>query len=181
VCAELGLGVRRLAQAGVAEARPALELADADAARLVEPCLDAVPRRVLEVERDLQVGRQRPEQELEDPLVARALHGDADGPEPVAERPDALLEGGDGLRPVRGELDGEPEAVGRRGGPAVELLLRRKPVAGRVQLDGSELLRVEGEELARVEPGRVEPRAPRWVRPAGSADVEPIEAFRGRR
>ena len=58
-------------------------------------------------------------------------------------------------------------------GPAPELILGRNPVAGRVQLDRVEALRVVAEEVRRARPGRVEAGPPGRIRPAGSADIVP--------
>ncbi len=80
---------------------------------------------MLEVEREAQRRIQRAEQQLEHAVVARALQLHADRAEPVAERTHAGLEDVERAQPVAGELRGELEAVGRLGGPALELLLRR--------------------------------------------------------
>src|SRR5207244_4272540 len=116
---------------------------------------------------------ERAEQELEQTFVVRALEGDSHRPEPVAEPPHARGELRHELRPLARQLRREREARRRLRGPAVELLLRRQPVAGRVQLDGREPLRVEAEEVTGCRPRRVEPGLPRRIRPAGCADIQP--------
>ena len=108
--------------------------------------VDAVPRGIAEVERvtDLRVGRA--EQEREQAVVARGLDDDADDPEPVAERAHALLEGRERAQRPLWHLHREAE-VGRRLGPAAELLLRGQPVSGRVELHRRQALRIETEEV----------------------------------
>src|SRR5205814_6223686 len=110
------------------------------------------------------------EDQLEHPLVPRALQRDAGRAEPVAEDPDPRAELRDDPRPVARELRREREAGRCLLSPAVELLFRRQAVAGRVQLDRREALRVVAEEALRVGPGRVEARLPRWVGAARGAD-----------
>ncbi len=92
------------------------------------------------------------EQLRQQPLVAPLLDDDADRAEPVAEGGDAVQEERDGLQAREGELRREPEAVRHRRRPAAELLGCREPVAGRVQLDRVEALRVEREKLGRLQP-----------------------------
>jgi hypothetical protein len=66
-----------------------VEVVHADGARLREPRLDAVPGRVLEVERESQRRVERAQQELERALIARLLERDPDRPQPVGELSDA--------------------------------------------------------------------------------------------
>ena len=70
-----------------------------------------------------------------------------------------------------GRLDRKPEAVRHLGRPRPELLLRRKAVLRRIQLDRVEMLRVEREEGASVEAWRIEARLPGRVAPPGRPDV----------
>src|SRR6185437_241452 len=104
---------------------------------------------MLEVEGEAESRVERAEQQLDQALVARVLERDAHRPEAVAERAHPLAEDVEAAGVVAGQLRRELEAVGRLRGPAVELLLRRQPVARRVQLDGGKALRVEGEEGGR--------------------------------
>src|ERR1700740_2097660 len=92
--------VRRLAAPEVAERSRMLEVADTDGPDLREPRLDAVPRRVLEVEGESQRRVERAQQQLEEPFVASRLQRDPDRPEPVVEVPDTALEPGGGSRPL---------------------------------------------------------------------------------
>src|SRR5207237_9872245 len=71
--AQVVVGVRRLAHADVAE-RLRVEVVHAHDA------VDAGPRLVPEVERELELGIDGPEHIREESVVARALHGDADRP-----------------------------------------------------------------------------------------------------
>ena len=116
-------------------------------------------------------GVDRAEHVREQSVVARALHGDADRAEPVAERGDALDEHRHAVEPRERELRREAEPVGHRVGPPLELILGRQPVAGRVQLDGVEARRVEAQELVRPRALRVEAGPPGGIRPARGADV----------
>src|SRR5207248_2942870 len=141
--------VRRLSQAQVAERRGPLERAHAR----VRADVDALPRRVPELERVPQPRIERPEQELEQALVARAglRELDADWSEPIAERTHLLAERADEVEPAEmgdrpAHLDREAEAGRRLLGPAHELRLRRQPVERREQLDGRQALGVETEE-----------------------------------
>ena len=161
------LVVRRVAEAQVAERRVAVDgVHDRRAAGL-----GAGPGLVAKVERPVEFGVERVEQPCEERVVARLLDDDPHRAEPVAERTHALGEGGDAVRV--GHLDGEAEAGRSRLRPAAELLFRRQPVAGRVQLDRVEPLRVRSQEVARGRPGRVEARLPGRVGEAGGSDVEP--------
>src|SRR5690348_11607390 len=125
---------------------------------------------MLEVEREPEGRIERAEQQLDDPVVARVLERDAHRPEPVAERADARLEDVEAARAVAGQLRCELEAVGHLPGPALELFLARQPVAGRVQLDGREALRIEAEEVGRVQAGGVEPGPPARIAPSTGSD-----------
>ena len=149
--------LRRAARgSGVRPARPPAIVVDAHGARRGEPLLDAVPARIPEVERvaDARIGRA--EQQLEKAVVPRPLDDDADAAEPVAEAAHPLLERREPPLEAVGCLDREPEAVGHLRRPRAELLLRRQPVLGRVQLDGGELRRVvrRGTRCGRARPGR---------------------------
>ena len=81
--------VRRLATAQVAKRPRVVEVADAHGARVRKPWLDAVPRPMVEVERESQRRIERAEEELERSLVSRLLERDPNRPEPVAEVPHA--------------------------------------------------------------------------------------------
>jgi hypothetical protein len=155
-----------------------VEVVHADRARLREPRLDAVPGRMLEVEREPQRRVERAEQELECALVPRLLERDADRPQPVSELSDARLERVEAAQTVAGELRRELEPVRRLLGPAPELLLRGQPVAGCVQLDRGQALRVEGEKAGGIEPGGVEAGPPAGIRPARGADADVYGAVR---
>ena len=132
---------------------------------------------VAEVERPAHRGVERVEQEAEEAVVAPLPDLDPDGTEPVAEPADGLRERVEPLdaaerRRASRHRDREAEA-GRSGrGPAVELLFRREPVEGRVQLDRVEPLGVEAEKVLRPRVGRIEPALPGRVREAGGAGVE---------
>src|SRR5436309_1292528 len=125
-----------------------------------------------EVEGEAKLGVERPEQEREHPLVALVDQLHANRAEPISEQAHAIRELGHHPGAVSRQLRRELESVRSLPGPASKLLLRRQSVAGRVQLDGAEALRIEAEKLARVGAGRIEARLPRRVRPARSADVE---------
>src|SRR5690349_9436077 len=75
-----------LAPAQVPERGRMVEVVLAHCAGFRQPVLDALPRRMLEVERDAQAGPERAEDELDRALVPYALQRDADGAEPVVER-----------------------------------------------------------------------------------------------
>src|SRR5487761_664212 len=162
--------VRRLAPAEVAERRRMVEVVHPYGASFREPLLDAVPRRMLQVECDPESGPERTEDELDRAFVAHALQRDAYRPEPLAECACPGVEGLEAAGPVSGQLRRELEAVRRLLRPAAELLHARHAIAGRVQLDRPEVLRVEAEERLRVEPGRIEPGPPGRIRPAGRSD-----------
>src|SRR6478735_12745615 len=155
-----------------------LHVVHADRARLGEPRLDAVPGRVLQVEGEPQRRIERTEQELERSLIPRLLERDPDRPQAVSEPAHARLELAVPAAPVAGELRRELEPVRHLFGPAPELLLRRQPVAGRVQLDRREAFGVEGEKPGWIEPGRIEAGAPGRVRPARGADADVYGAVR---
>ncbi len=150
-----------------------VEVVDADGAAFAELGLDAVPRRVLEVEGDSRLRIEGAEDQLDHPLVARADQLHANRPEPPAETPDALRELGHHVRPVARKLRREREAVRRLRGPLAELLVAGQSVPGRVQLHGRERLRVHAEELLRVGARGIEAGLPRRVGPAGCADLGP--------
>ncbi len=135
-----------------------------------------VPGLVTEIPGQLDVARRRALDEREQPVVAHRLDDDPDRAEPVAERQHALEERGHAVEARERELDGELEPVGRRLGPAPELILAREPVAGRVQLDRVEVPRVEAEELGGLQPLRVEARPPGGVRPTRGADPDHASA-----
>src|SRR6185503_19956964 len=101
---------------------------------------------------------ERVEQTRHDRIVAGLLDDDSHRAELAAEGADALGEGSESVR-VR-HLDREAEVFRRLLGPATELLLRGHPVAGRVQLDGLEALRVRAEKLTLGRPGRIEAGLP---------------------
>src|SRR5690349_22982232 len=84
--------------------------------------LDAVPRLMLEVERESQRRVERAEQQLERALVTRGLHRDPHDPEPVAERADARRELVEPAQPVARQLRRELETVRRLLGPPSELI-----------------------------------------------------------
>jgi hypothetical protein len=105
-------------------------------ARLCELRLDAVPRGMLEVERDAERRVERAEQQREHTLVSRALQRDANRPESRAEGADALGEHVEPAQTVTGQLRYELEPVRHLLGPAAELVLCRQPVSRRVELDG---------------------------------------------
>ena len=141
--------VGRLAPAEVAERRRVVEIVDADGARLGEPLLDPVPRRMLEVEREPERRVERAEQQL-DQRRRRARSSARRAPGRAGRRARASRSPKTSrLRSaVAGQLRRELEAVRHLLRPAVELLLGRQPVAGRVQLDRREALRVEARESA---------------------------------
>ena len=156
---QLVVRVRRLAQPNVAE-RLGQNVADPhDPGRFV-------PAFVPEVPRELDVGRGRAGDEGDEPVVACRLDDDPDRTEPVAERLRALEKRRHPVEPRQRQLDGELEPVRHRLRPALELILTRQPVPGRIQLDGREPLGVEAEELSRLQTLRVETRPPRRIRPA---------------
>src|SRR5262249_54056642 len=117
--------VRSLPAAEVAERRRMIEVAHANGANLGQPRLDPVPRGMLEVERESQRRVERAEQQLQDALVALRLERDPHRPKAVPEVANAVLEFGDGTRPLPGELRGELESVGHLFAPPPELLLGR--------------------------------------------------------
>src|SRR5205807_2611835 len=121
-------------------------------------------------EREPQLRVERAEEQLEHAVVARADELDANRPEPAAEQTGTRRKLRDDPRPVAGQLRRKRESIRHLLCPATELLLRRKPIAGRVQLDGREPARVEGEETRRVSARRVETGLPRGIGPAGGAD-----------
>src|SRR5205807_5271977 len=81
---------------------------------------------------------------------------------------------------VASELRREGESGRRLLRPAAELLLGRKPVTGRVQLDGREPPGVDAQELLRVRSSGIELGPPRGVRPARGADMHLSQAVRAR-
>src|SRR3954452_9946314 len=102
---------------------------------------------MLEIECEPQRRVERTQQELDGTVVARALERDPHRAEPVAERTHALLEDVEAAQAAGRQLGRELETVGHLLRPAAELLLARQPIAGRVQLDGGESLRIEAEKL----------------------------------
>jgi hypothetical protein len=160
--------VGRLAKAQVSPTRFCVQIADPDCVP-AEPGLDSVPRVVTQVEGEPHALEPR-EQQLEQRVVARAFDDDANAAEPIAQLQHSRQHD---IRLTQCEswcLDGEAEAVGNLPGPASELLGGGQAVAGRVQLHRVQALRVEAQELFRSCSGRVEPRSPRWVGPAGSTN-----------
>ena len=100
-----------------------------------------------QVERDPQRRVERTEEQREEPWVGRLLDRHAERAEPVAEEGEPLLEHAELPGEAAGELDGELEPVRRLRGPADEVPLGRQAIAGRVQLDRRQPLRVAPEEL----------------------------------
>jgi len=127
--------------------------------------LDPGPALVPELERVEQRRVERVEEEPEQPVVARPARRklDEDRPQSVAEGVHALAEGRDPVdspevRDLAAHLHCEAKAVRGLRGPGAELIFRRQPVEGRVQLDARQPFRVHAQELARLRPGRVERR-----------------------
>ena len=114
-----------------------------------------------EVERPLECGVELLDKPREPLVVAGLLDDDPNRTELVAEQLHPVAEGAEPVR-VR-HLDREAEAVRRLLGPAPEHVLVRQPVAGGVQLDGVELLRIQAQKVALPGPGRVEPGFPGGV------------------
>src|SRR2546430_15856096 len=85
-------------------------------------------------------------------------------------------------RHVADALGADEEPVGGPGAPPRARPPLRRPVEGRVQLDGVEELRVVAKPAAGGRPGRIEhAAAPVRVRPAGAADPDgPRPATPGR-
>ena len=166
------LVVGRLAQPQVAEPSGRFQVVHAHGVRR-QVGLHALPRVVPKVEGELQLGVERAEREREQALVARGADEDADRAQPVAEEPHSLLERPRSAEPERVELDREVEPRRDLFRPATELILGRNPVTRRVQLDARQPLGVVAQELGRLDLGRVEAGPPRWIGPAGSADIGP--------
>src|SRR5207245_1403570 len=79
------------------------------------------PRRVTEVEGDLELGIEGAEQERQEPVVAGALDRDSERPESVTERAHTFDGRADAIEPRDRQLHGEPEPGRRLLGPADEL------------------------------------------------------------
>ena len=162
---ELVVGVRRLAEAEIAERRVGLPVVHAHRGRDV----GAVPARVAQVERERQI--RRAEQQREQPVVARALDDDPHRPEPVAEPAHALLEGAERPQRPRRHLDREAEAVRHLLRPARELLLGRQAGSPSSSARPTAAAARRSERNSSFgEPGRVEARPPGGIRPARRAD-----------